>query len=358
MSKSTTLRAFINLKYSIVKTSPTFESEIRGEAASEIACRMEEYDINWLINKIPEYQKASCPGCGADKTRYRFSKHKHKFDECMACGTVFLNPRPSPDLLQEYYKISKSYAYWSDVVYPASEAARLKRIVIPRVDRILEIARRNKSTKQGILDIGAGSGTFCAEIKKRAAFQNVYALEPSPSLAESCRSKGIQTVDKPIEFADLSDIHIDMAVAFEVIEHLNNPMEMIKGASRVLSDDGLLVLTCPNVKGFDISMLQEKSSSVDPRHLNLFNPDSLTHLLDLCGFDTVETLTPGILDAELVRKGVINGDIPEPETPFLKQVLIEDWERLGKVFQEFLSINNLSSHLWIVAKKKTKLPSF
>ena len=167
-----------------------------------------------------------------------------------------------------------------------------------------------------------------------------------------------ELAEKLLLIADLSDIHIDMDVAFEVIEHLNNPMEMIKGASRVLSDDGLLVLTCPNVKGFDISMLQEKSSSVDPRHLNLFNPDSLTHLLDLCGFDTVETLTPGILDAELVRKGVINGDIPEPETPFLKQVLIEDWERLGKVFQEFLSINNLSSHLWIVAKKKTKLPSF
>jgi hypothetical protein len=37
--------------------------------------------------------------------------------------------------------------------------------------------------------------------------------------------------------------------------------------------------------------------------------------------------------------------------PFLKNVLIDQWEAKGDIFQRFLAENNLSSHLWIVAKK-------
>jgi hypothetical protein len=74
-------------------------------------------------------------------------------------------------------------------------------------------------------------------------------------------------------------------------------------------------------------------------------------LLTACGFEVIERQTPGQLDAELVRKQVLAGQHSLEHEPFLRRVLIEEWERLGEKFQAFLSDNLLSSNMLLVAKK-------
>jgi len=101
----------------------------------------------------------------------------------------------------------------------------------------------------------------------------------------------------------------------------------------------------------DISILGEHSGSIDTEHLNYFNLDSLTKLFNSCGFEVIEKLTPGELDAELVRKKVMEGKFDISYNYFLKQILIDNWEHIGGEFQKFLQDNLLSSNLWIVAKK-------
>ena len=36
---------------------------------------------------------------------------------------------------------------------------------------------------------------------------------------------------------------------------------------------------------------------------------------------------------------------------FTDDILIEEWERLGEQFQDFLASNGLSSHMWVVAQR-------
>ena len=43
--------------------------------------------------------------------------------------------------------------------------------------------------------------------------------------------------------------------------------------------------------------------------------------------------------------------VPRRNQPFLKKVLLDDWEQLGVAFQEFLIQQGLSSNMWIVARK-------
>lgn len=72
-----------------------------------------------------------------------------------------------------------------------------------------------------------------------------------------------------------------------------------------------------------------------------------------CGFEVVEILTPGKLDAELVRKKILRDDSGIfLNRPFIRHILVDKWKSLGNSFQRFLADNNLSSHLWVVAKKK------
>jgi 2-polyprenyl-3-methyl-5-hydroxy-6-metoxy-1,4-benzoquinol methylase len=149
----------------------------------------------------------------------------------------------------------------------------------------------------------------------------------------------------------LPDASIDVIASFEVVEHLFNPMEILKRAHGLLKPGGVMIVSVPSCAGFDVQLLREKSSSVDVEHLNYFSPQSLSGLFARTGFKTLEVLTPGKLDAELVRNKVLEGAFTLAD-PFLKTVLIDRWNELGGPFQDFLAANALSSHLWVVAQKQ------
>src|SRR6185295_16136615 len=97
----------------------------------------------------------------------------------------------------------------------------------------------------------------------------------------------------------------------------------------------------PNGEGFDIAELGSTSLAIDPEHVNLFNPRSLPALIEACGLEVLEVTTPGRLDVEFVRTAILEGRVREPSNPFLRRVLIDEWEQLGWPFQQFLSENGL-----------------
>jgi hypothetical protein len=84
--------------------------------------------------------------------------------------------------------------------------------------------------------------------------------------------------------------------------------------------------------------------------LNYFNPDSLAGMLERQGLEVLEAFTPGRLDADLVRARALAGDFDLSTQPFLKRVLIDEWEEFGQIFQDFLVQNGLSSNMWVVAR--------
>ncbi|MFA7345616.1 MAG: class I SAM-dependent methyltransferase, partial [Terrimicrobiaceae bacterium] len=181
----------------------------------------------------------------------------------------------------------------------------------------------------------------------------ILAVEPTPGLAETCRRKGITILEQTVESLDRQAISADFVASFEVIEHLFSPYEYLRICRDLLKPGGLLLVTCPSCKGFDVMTLGAASTTYDAEHLNYFHPDSLSLLVKKCGFEVLETSTPGRLDADIVRSRVLKGELNLHEQPFLQHVLVTEWETKGQIFQDFLSNNNLSSHLWLLARHST-----
>lgn len=310
-------------------------------------------DVGRMLSRCGEFVDVACPACDMVNSKSKFAKNGLNYVECGKCKTLYITPRPTPEVLEWFYKGSPNYAYWNEVIFPASEVARTERIFVPRVDRLLEICHRYKVETGAILEIGAGFGTFCSEVKKRNVFKRVVAVEPTPDLAKTCRERGLDVLEKPVEKIDLDAADLfDVVASFEVIEHLFAPVDVLKHMTRLLKPGGVLMLTCPNGQGFDIETLGAASNTVDHEHLNYFNPQSLATLLSACGLEMLESFTPGKLDAELVRNKILNGEFDVSSQPFLKNVLIDEWKTLGQSFQEFLIQQGLSSNLWIVARKR------
>lgn len=332
-------------------TTALRETDIRPDHLMRAQAERFAADIRRLLARRAEFVRVACPACGADEAVRAFEKYELSYMVCSRCGTMYINPRPSPALLAWYYATSENYAYWNQHIFPASEEARRANLFRPRAQRLAEICARYQVATDVLLEVGAGFGTFCEEIRRLELFRRVIAVEPTPDLARTCRAKGLEVLEQPIEQVDLTGTAVNAIASFETIEHLFSPDAFLRGCHAALAAGGLLVVTCPNLRGFDIQVLQSLSDSVDVEHLNYFHPDSLSRLLVSCGFEVLEALTPGKLDAELVRKKHLAGALDLSAQPFLRQVLIDEWDRVGEAFQQFLAEHRLSSHMWLVARK-------
>ena len=309
-------------------------------------------DIERLRSRRAEFVAVPCPACGEKDSVPAFEKFTFQYLTCRQCETLYMSPRPSPRLMADYYSDSENYRYWARHIFPASEDARREKVHKPWLERVIGYCDRHGIPRGVLMEIGSGFGTFAALAQTSGGFTRVFAVEANPEMAEACRARGLEVINKRIE--DLGDevAAVDIAVAFEVVEHLFEPRQFLRQCARLMKPGGLLVLSCPNGQGFDIALLGSVSLAIDPEHVNLFNPQSLPLLVESCGFEVLEVSTPGRLDAEFARMAILEGKFDVSGNPFLKRVLVDEWDRLGWPFQQFLAEHGLSSHMWMAARRR------
>lgn len=333
--------------------SPGFlETEIRPDDLMAGQQQRTLNDAKLLLKHEAQFVQIACPACNVKEQAKSFVKFGLRHVYCGKCHTTYVSPRPRPEHLAEYYEKSEDWAYWSKYVFPASERARRDKVFIPRVRALIEMCRKFGTRTGTLAEVGAGFGIFCDEIKKTGAFGRVIAIEPNPDLARNCRNRGIETLEQPFDEVAIDEGSLDVLASFEVIEHLFDPRAFLRKCHALLAPEGLLVISTPNSSGFDAIVLGEKWGSFDLGHLNLFNLDSLSELLQASGFRVIERTTPGKLDAELVRKEVLEGTFNLANQPFLREILVDRWQQAGAGFQRFLSDNLLSSHMVFAAQKQ------
>ena len=307
--------------------------DIRPESAMTGQAAAQQLDVDWLADRARQFVHAACPACGLDAPTYLYTKYGMRHVLC-ECRTQYVTPRPTGAMLAEFYAQSANYAYWAKYVFPASANAR--RALFRR--RAQHTASLPRDIHRGtMVEVGAAYGWYCEEVRALDLFDSIVAIEPTPDLANQCRSQGFEVVESSYERAELNDVAL--IAAFEVIEHLYDPGHFLRWCHGALARNGVVLMTCPNIRGFETMILGAESGAVDHEHINLFTPESLTLLLRNCGFEPFEVSTPGELDVDIVRRS--GKDVG----PFLSACV----ER-GEGFQRFLHENRLSSNLRIAAR--------
>jgi 2-polyprenyl-3-methyl-5-hydroxy-6-metoxy-1,4-benzoquinol methylase/ribosomal protein S27E len=305
-----------------------------------------------LVAQQDSYIQVPCPACAKVNSSFAFKKQHMHFVRCHICSTVYQNPRPTLEMLQEYYCGNNAlYQFWNDCVFGPTEEKRREVIFKPRVDRMIDTMQAEKIPFGTLLEVGSGYGTFCVEALSRNLFQRVIALEPTGHLADTCRYRGLEVIEKTVEDLMENEVQANVIASFEVIEHLFSPFDFLSFCKKALAPGGLIMLSCPNMEGFDTMVLKEKSRSVGGGHINMLTPKGMEHLMERTGFTLISLETPGRLDAELVRKAVLKGEYDLTGQPFLKYILLDTWEQHGKAFQDFLATNGLSSHMLAIARR-------
>ncbi len=83
---------------------------------------------------------------------------------------------------------------------------------------------------------------------------------------------------------------VDVILAGEIIEHINNPGLFLQGTKRLIERTGAdLILTAPNAFGFSyLWRILRKKELVHPDHNFYFSYTTLSTLLKKCGYEVVE----------------------------------------------------------------------
>jgi SAM-dependent methyltransferase len=222
-----------------------------------------------------------CLICGGASLKALPKFDRYGLVQCAACGFVFCRPIPSKEDLDRHYH-----------GYGSGQHGYVSPITVKRYEEILDrMAPYRQSGK--MLDVGCGSGHFLVTAARLG--WEVYGTEYSDTLYEVCAAKGIRMALGPLEPEDYEPESFDVLTSFEVLEHINNPLEELAKFYRLLRPGGLVYCTTPNFNALQRYQLGPEYSIISyPEHLSYYTRKTLREVFERAGFETLEVATTGL----------------------------------------------------------------
>ncbi len=232
------------------------------------ACRIDGYLACW---------------CGESEWAVCFRTSRFGLVRCTVCGCYRTDPPPfkseeaSEGFYTEYYS---RVGADSQAVDPAKARTSWFWKVAEQVPQLTAI--RSSSA-----DIGSGEGHLCAELRA-AGWPHAIGVEISRTRIARARRfyPGIPFYNCLLSQTGIPEGSLDLAVMDSVIEHLPNPVGMLREIRRYLKPGGHLVILTPNMESGHFRFLGRRwTGMLAPHaHIFLFTSTVLSRLLLRCGF--------------------------------------------------------------------------
>lgn len=138
-----------------------------------------------------------------------------------------------------------------------------------------------------VADIACGLGYGLLELEKITQSVigidgSIKILEKAANLSTLSHTQFLQhDLDQPDWFAELRPHSVDAIVSFETLEHLIDPAYALANFSQLLTSQGVLICSVPNVL---YEPREPTGLPTNPVHKQLFNGRSLIRLLEQHGF--------------------------------------------------------------------------
>jgi 2-polyprenyl-3-methyl-5-hydroxy-6-metoxy-1,4-benzoquinol methylase len=208
---------------------------------------------------------------------------------CSGCGLTFVSPRISSEQVTDLYSESywrspaaKDYGY-TDYRKDAPHWLRTYRRraeVLPRL-----------SPGSRVLDVGCAAGFFLEVMRERGF--DTWGVEVSAPIAEEAQRRlGRERIHVgTLDNAPYQEGEFDLVTFWDVVEHLPDPVEVLRQARPLLKPGGLLLIETQNVESrFARLMGRRWQHFKQAEHLWHFSPSTATALFHASGY-SVERLT-------------------------------------------------------------------
>lgn len=220
-----------------------------------------------------------CSICSSDCFRKIFAKGEQDFIKCMGCGLIRLHSIPVLDELLRYYDQILETEVGAAFVAEEEMLRATARCHVETVHRY--------SAGKRWLDIGCGTGLMLEEASKAGFI--VEGIDISQGGIEKARERELRVYRSTPE-AFFPDTPYDIVTAFDVIEHVLDPVSFLESVNRLLRTEGIFVLTTPDTNSLFCRLMGKRWYFYIPeQHLFYFNRHNLTTLLTRLRFRVLDT---------------------------------------------------------------------
>ncbi|MCC6933047.1 MAG: class I SAM-dependent methyltransferase [Deltaproteobacteria bacterium] len=211
------------------------------------------------------------------RSMYSSSSHAVIFEQvvrCNRCGLIYISPRPKTEL------VVGGYSEAEDEQYISQTAGR----ELTFTNGVKIIQRYCQSGK--LLDIGAASGIF-VNVAVKAGF-DACGIEPAAWMCEQARKNyGVTMYNGILQQVQFLENSFDVITMWDVLEHVTDPMGVLKEIKRILKPGGILLINYPRIDDPVAKLFGRKWWFLLSIHLYYFTPLTLRGYAQRLGFEQV-----------------------------------------------------------------------
>jgi SAM-dependent methyltransferase len=220
----------------------------------------------------------------ATDTEYGTTAERFSYYLCSDCDCISIDPLPADRLAEiyppSYYSFSSGGADDPGFVFRVKEWLDLRsyRALLPMLP----------TDRPRILDVGGGVGEVSSIFVRRGGGANALVVDPDEASIEAARSRGLGGFAGTIEQFE-TDERFDLVLMLNLIEHVADPIGVLRKAAGLVAGDGLIWLQTPNFRALDGRLFRHRNWAGYhcPRHWAIFGEAGLRRALTQAGLEAV-----------------------------------------------------------------------
>jgi len=188
---------------------------------------------------------------------------------CLDCGFIYAEPPPADDLVALYTELD-------DPDYVEGHDYRLE-----QMRDLLGQILPHHPTARTLLDVGAGSGLL-VEAAQELGLQAV-GVEPSVRMVEEAQRRGLTVLQGIHPHPELAGRTFDLVTCADVIEHVTDPVGLLRGLAESCADGGRVVVTTPDVESVARRLMGARWWHFRTAHVCFFPASAMERALERAG---------------------------------------------------------------------------
>jgi SAM-dependent methyltransferase len=238
-----------------------------------------------LVEAMPT---RACPACGQSARRELFTSFDgYPYCECVHCGCWYVPLQVEAKVFEDFFDACPAAKALSNTTFEQRQTMEFEASNLERIGGYLDhLLPLFPPSDRGIhyLDVGCGLGHSL----KAASLRGMTAVgtESSVECLAIAHKNGLDV--RPASESLIGQT-FDLISFWESLEHIADPVAVLKDCAQMLNEDGLLAFTVPNQNSPPIRVQRADCYVVHggydtPGHINLFNPHTLGLLMSRAGF--------------------------------------------------------------------------
>ncbi|WPF88365.1 class I SAM-dependent methyltransferase [Cyanobacterium aponinum AL20118] len=257
------------------------------------------------IDQSEYIELKNCPLCGSSEKHLLFKAHdllmgqpgEFGVEQCLQCDFRFTNPRPPAESIFDYY--TKNYHCYRDDGICTNKTIESSTSEKTVSNECLKYSFYggfwgsrgwvipNLSKGATVLELGCGSGGFVRECVSRG--WNTIGTDLNRDLQSNIFNMGAKFIETNLPSINLPDNHLDAVFAWQVLEHLYQPIETLEEIKRVLKPQGIFAFSVPNSDCWQFHLFKNKWAGLQvPTHVSHFSEKSIRQVVEKSGLNIVE----------------------------------------------------------------------